>query len=431
MPESSEPQQNKLQQSTEKFERSFLGTMMLSFEPPAEWTEDLGRGHFFSYSHQLIYQAIREQLKESDSASAGSVVESLRRNSALETAGGEAYIYEIIEGCADGFIDMEKTKETIIRHHRLRRIGENANAALRAAFGAEGDLETAENRTRDLLGLLESRKPEVSSVTTALDGVIKGAKQTFLPAVKTGWKHFDKAVRLSPGRLIVLGARPGVGKTTLSTQMAMQILAMDNTSHVLYCSVEMDAAEIGLKALSMMTGTDCVRPFQENNAKEIEHVLWRAGHHSAQMARLHVAYTTNLDTLINRANKIAKESNLKMVVCDFISSMQPTGAFATKTEAIGSVSKALKLLSRNLQIPVLAVSQLNRGTAANRRPTMKDLRDSGEIEQDADVVMLLSNSQEENEPNTLLSVEKNRFGIPADFMLEPELMFHRFRMVVR
>jgi len=402
---------------------------MLSFEPPPEWTEDLGRNHFSSISHQLIYQAIREQLKDSGAPTPGAVVESLRRNAALETAGGEKYVYEIIDGCADGFVDIPTTKETIIRHHRLRCIAENANAALRAAFGGEGDLETAESRTRNLLDLLEKRKPENSTVLTALDGVIHGAKQTFLPAVKTGWKKFDQTVRLSPGRLIVLGARPGVGKTTLATQLSMQMLNMDNKAHVLYCSVEMDAAEIGLKALSMMTGTDCIRPYQEADPKEIEHVLWRAGHHSQAMARLHIVYSTSLDTLINRANQIAKSHNLKMVVCDFISSMQPSGTFATKTEAIGSVSKTLKLLSRSLELPVLAVSQLNRGTAANRRPTMKDLRDSGEIEQDADVVMLLSNLEEEDAEHTFLCVEKNRFGIPTDFRLEPELQFHRFKLI--
>ena len=351
----------------------------------------------------------------------------MRSGGKLQTAGGEDYIYEVID--ESGVVDISACKEAVIKHHRLRQIASTANAALRAAFGAEGDLAIAENRTRNLLNLLESRKKDNVDLDSALNGVLVGAKETFNPAIKTGWGFFDSSVRFSPGRLIVLGARPGVGKTTLATQLSTQVLVNDEKANVLYCSVEMDASEIGLKALSMLTGTNCVHPFQESNAKEIEHVLWRAGHHSQVLDRLHVFYGTRLDKLVNLANKLSKEMNLKMVVCDFITSMQPTGDFATRTEAIGSVSKTLKAMAKQLAIPVLACSQLNRGTAANRKPSMKDLRDSGEIEQDADIVLLMHRNTDEDEcDHTELYAEKNRFGVMSEFRLEPQLKFHRFRM---
>tara|TARA_R110000824_G_scaffold36852_1_gene113969 strand:- start:12109 stop:13329 length:1221 start_codon:yes stop_codon:yes gene_type:complete len=406
---------------------------MLSFEPPVTWLENLTAEQFSSISHRIIYAAVQTEIQNKKTTTPQGVVEKLRKEASLQTAGGEDYIYEIIESCNDIIVDAPETKDIIINHHRLRQIGVTANAALRAAFGAEGDLAAAENRTRDLLNLLESRKTDPSLVSSALNGVLVGAKETFRPAVKTGWGKLDQVVRLSPGRLIVLGARPGVGKTTLATQLSAQILTQDEEAHVLYCSVEMDSSEIGLKALSMMTGTNCVHPFQESDAKEIEHVLWRAGHHSQVLDRLHVFYGSRLDKLVNVANKMSSELNLKMVVCDFITSMQPIGDHGTRTEAIGSVSKALKALAKQLSIPVLACSQLNRSGAVGKRPSMKDLRDSGEIEQDADIILLMhSREAEENTEDfyTDLIIEKNRFGVQSEFALRPQFNFHRFSMFV-
>lgn len=419
--------QDALSESTLKHERGLLGALMLAFEPPIEWLDGLTSDNFGSVSHQLIYSAICDAIQKKKTTTPGEVIESLRSGGKLQTAGGEDYIYEVID--ESGVVDISACKEAVIKHHRLRQIASTANAALRAAFGAEGDLAIAENRTRNLLNLLESRKKDNVDLDSALNGVLVGAKETFKPAIKTGWGFFDSSVRFSPGRLIVLGARPGVGKTTLATQLSTQVLVNDEKANVLYCSVEMDASEIGLKALSMLTGTNCVHPFQESNAKEIEHVLWRAGHHSQVLDRLHVFYGTRLDKLVNLANKLSKEMDLKMVVCDFITSMQPTGDFATRTEAIGSVSKTLKAMAKQLAIPVLACSQLNRGTAANRKPSMKDLRDSGEIEQDADIVLLMHRNTDEDEcDHTELYAEKNRFGVMSEFRLEPQLKFHRFRM---
>lgn len=430
MHESSEPQQETFSASTYKHERGLLGSLMLAFEPPADWTEGLVAENFFGVSHQLIYQAVLKNIQDNKTTTPGEVVESLRNDGKLQSAGGEDYIYDVIEEAGRGVLDVNATKQSIIKHHRLRQITATANAALRAAFGAEGDLATAENRTRDLLNLLESRKKDNLEVDSALNGVLVGAKETFRPSIKTGWDFFDQNIRLSPGRLIVIGARPGVGKTTLATQLSTQILVNNEDANILYCSVEMDASEIGLKALSMLTGSNCVAPFQESNAKEIEHVLWRAGHHAHVLNRLHVFYGTRLDKLVNLSNKLHKEMDLKMVVCDFITSMQPTGDFATRTEAIGSVSKTLKAMAKQLSIPILACSQLNRGTAASRKPSMKDLRDSGEIEQDADIVLLMHRNQEEEDDNyTELYAEKNRFGVMTDFRLDPQLQYHRFRLL--
>lgn len=261
---------------------------------------------------------------------------------------------------------------------------------------------------------------------SALSGILDRARQAFAPAIPTGFTQLDKAVRFSPGRLLVIGARPGVGKTTIATQIAAQVLKKSETGRVVYCSVEMESAEIGIKALSCMSGVNCVTPFEQEDELAIEHVYTMASQAAGVLGRLHVYHGTKLSDLMEVCRDFARdETPLKMIVVDFITSLQPIGEYPTKAEAVGSITTALKRLSKELSVPILACAQLNRGTAPNKRPSMKDLKDSGQIEQDADVVMLLHRGEEENKVE--LIIDKNRFGQMSTLTMYPELELHRFR----
>ena len=409
-----------------------MANLMLSEEIDPDNYAGLLPGHFAYYAHRLIYDAILYNLKERGSATPAGVEQRLRGEASLQTAGGEDYLYEIIEREAIPTTGISEASEYIQRHDKLRQIATVANSAIQAAKGSEGDLAYAEEKARSLLNLLESRTIQRSPTTNAFEGILSGARETFKPAVATGWDMLDKCVKFSPGRLIVLGARPGVGKTTMATQLATQMLLKDEEAHILYCSVEMDSPEIGLKAISMLSGTNCVAPYEEENESEIRKVELRAGNYANLLTRMEIYYGSRLDKLLNTAHRMHKKKGLKMVVVDFISSIIPPTEHATKSEAIGSISKALKDLARRLGVPVLACSQLNRGTTPNKRPTMKDLRDSGEIEQDADIVILLHrpNDEEDSNPWVELIVEKNRFGRLTSMKMEPDLNCHRFRSPV-
>ena len=267
--------------------------------------------------------------------------------------------------------------------------------------------------------------------TDALDGILSNARKAFAPGVKTGFKNLDDAVRMSPGRLIVLGARPGTGKTTLAAQIAVQILEQNKYGKVLYCSVEMDAAEIGLKALSCLAKTDCITPYEEEDEQGITHVETLVAMKANTLSRLQVYYGMDLETILAGAELMSsnKDDPLLMLVVDFITSVKPIGEYATKSEAVGSVSKALKALAKRLEIPVLCCAQLNRGTAAGKAPTMRDLRDSGEIEQDADTVLLMHRPTEKEGQmagRVDILIDKNRFGLMNSITLWPELHHHRF-----
>jgi replicative DNA helicase len=261
---------------------------------------------------------------------------------------------------------------------------------------------------------------------SALSGILDRARQAFAPGIPTGFSQLDKAVRFAPGRLLVLGARPGVGKTTIATQIAVQVLTKCE-GRVIYCSVEMEAAEIGIKALSCLSGVNCVIPFEQEDELAIEYVYTMASQASPTLGRLQVCHGTELSNIIEVCRDFAKDEELplRMVIIDFITNLKPIGEYPTKAEAVGSITTALKQLAKELSIPVLACAQLNRGTAPNKRPSMKDLKDSGQIEQDADVVMLLHRVEDENKVE--LIIDKNRFGQIATLTMYPELELHRFR----
>lgn len=274
----------------------------------------------------------------------------------------------------------------------------------------------------------QERKKNKPRSKSALDGILNDAKKAFAPGIATGFDSLDKAVRLSPGRLIILGARPGIGKTTLATQIAAQVLQGHKYGTVLYCSVEMDAAEIGLKALSCISGFNCITPYEEEDETMIEHVSTQATFAANTLARLEVLYGMSLEAILEDADRHSRDIDdpLLLIVIDFITSIQPIGEYATKSEAVGSVSRALKALAKRLQVPVLCCAQLNRATAAGKVPTMKDLRDSGEIEQDADTVLILHRSSTRDGRVEVL-IDKNRFGTLDSVILWPELHLHRFK----
>ena len=267
--------------------------------------------------------------------------------------------------------------------------------------------------------------------TSALEGILNNARKAFAPGIKTGFRKLDEAIRMSPGRLIVLGARPGTGKTTLATQIAVQILKGYGNGIVFYCSVEMGPAEIGLKALSCLAKQNCITPYENRNEEGITHVETLVAMEQNVLSRLHVYYGMRLEDILEACDLLNKNSDdpLLMVIVDFITSVQPIGEYATRSEAVGSVSKALKAMAKRLEVPVLCCAQLNRGGAAAKTVSMKDLRDSGEIEQDADTVLLLHKPTDKEGAlagKVEIIIDKNRFGTADSLSLYPELHHHRF-----
>jgi replicative DNA helicase len=417
-------------------EQTLLGLLLLAPETNADARDVYARVAPQSFgipAHRLIYTEAQKLAATKGHATVLGVIEGMAFEGTLGAAGSDGYIHHLADKGREGISTITEATGFVLEYGRARKVASLAKETLKAANMTGGmTLDAAEDYARRLLKSLErSDAPKVGE--TAYDGILLGAEKAFAPAVKTGWWHLDRKVKFSPGRLIVLGARPGIGKTTAATQIAIQILHGRTSGKILYASVEMDAAEIGLKALSCLTAHDSITPFEKKDKEGIDYIIGNAMMVAPTLNRLHVLYGTRMDRLSNLAHEMSKDERdpLLMVIVDFITSMRPVGEFNTKSEAIGSLTKDMKELARDLDIPVLACAQLNRGSKDTSRPSMKDLRDSGEIEQDADVVLLLHNEKDQNgDPSgkTELIIDKNRFGGPGILDLYPDFIHHRFTL---
>lgn len=417
-------------------EQTLLGLLLLAPETDAEARDVYGSisaKDFGIPSHRLIYAEAEKLTAAKGHATVLGIIEGMAFEGTLTSAGSDGYIYHLADKGREGISTIPEAAQYVLEYARARRVAFIAKRTLDAANMTGGmTLDSAEDHARRLLKSLETDdRPKAGE--TALDGILLGAAKAFAPAMKTGWWHLDRKVKFSPGRLIVLGARPGTGKTTAATQIAAQVLHGRSHGRVLYASVEMDAAEIGLKALSCLSAYDCITPFEKKDKEAIEYIIGNASSIAPTLNRLHVLYGTRMDRLSNLAHEMSKDETdpLLLVIVDFITSMRPVGEFATKSEAIGSLTKDLKEMARTLEVPVLACAQLNRGSRDTVRPSMKDLRDSGEIEQDADVVLLLHNEKDQDgnpSGKTELIIDKNRFGGPGILDLFPEFHYHRFKL---
>ena len=231
--------------------------------------------------------------------------------------------------------------------------------------------------------------------------------------------------------MFVIGGRPGHGKTTLSLQLAACILKADPTAQVLVASCEMGEPELAVKVISAIDGRDYATSIRRGGDDPLTPVKLAATEEHGVLCRLHLRSTRSMDAVISEAHRIHRERGLTCVLIDYISAFDaPGGAkFDTRTREVGAVSRACKTLAQNLDCVVVAASQLNRASKDSAMPTLRGLRDSGEIEQDADGVLLLHrpdhDSEIEDEQAQLL-VAKNRWGELGSIPMSPDLANHRF-----
>ena len=270
----------------------------------------LSSSDFHTEGHGSIFKYCKEQARIRGHATLLGVTESMASDGTLGGAGADSYIKHLEQKGKESTAHPDEAAHWVKQHARSRRIANAARKTLEAANqeGNNVSLATAESLARKLLKSFE--EPDSKKYgQSALAGIIEGARTAFAPPIKTGWWHLDNQVKFSPGRLIVLGARPGTGKTTVATQLSTQILRDNKDGRILYCSVEMEPAEIGLKALSCLTGIDCIKGFEKADEDEIVSILSRAGQYGYILDNLHIYYTTRLDRLLHQLINFLKMIN--------------------------------------------------------------------------------------------------------------------------
>jgi len=369
-------------------EQSVLGGLLLNNRAWYELADQISEEDFYTQDHRVIFRAIGELMSKSQPCDFVTLSEHLRQQNRLEEAGGVSYLGTLAAdtpSAANVKAYAEIVRERSVLRSLIAAGQDIAELGYQPGGREPGQLiDTAEQsvfRIRERGDKAQSQyfamPALIESVEKRLD-LLRNNPQSF-SGLATGFTEFDKLTTgLHAGDLVIVAGRPGMGKTSFAMNIAEHV-AVERKTPVAVFSMEMSAEQLALRVLSSFGRIDQ----QRLRSGELEYHDW---------SRLVSAggSLSPLD-LRARARRMAARHGIKLIVVDYIQLMQVAGTRENRTNEISEISRSLKALGKELGVPVIALSQLSRGVEArdNKRPRMSDLRESGGIEQDADVIVFV------------------------------------------
>jgi replicative DNA helicase len=414
-------------------ELSLLGSMMLNRESVGDVLPIIGRSEarwFYRPDHRTLFETLVDLYDANQPIDLVILRDELQRRRTLEQVGGVEYLVDCVESVPTS-VNAEYYAR-IVRDKGLLRdligcVGEISDDAYAGSDGASHVLDRAEQK---LFSITEQR---ISGQSVPLRELIPAIYEQVLSDTKhfsglpTGYVDLDELTTgFQPGDMVVLAARPSMGKTALGLNMA-EYIAVTEGKPVVFFSMEMSRQQVAQRILCSRAKIDSHR-FRKRMLNDDEKRLVADVCAELEQAPLYIDDTPGMTAMELRAKarRLRMQKNIQAVFVDYLQLMHTPGAESRQQE-ISSISRGLKALGRELNIPIIAMAQLNRQVEGRQgnRPRMSDLRESGAIEQDADVVLLLHREEyyKRDDPTLKgkaeLIIEKQRNG-PTDVV---ELMF--------
>tara|TARA_B000000565_G_scaffold255282_1_gene235495 strand:+ start:3866 stop:5224 length:1359 start_codon:yes stop_codon:yes gene_type:complete len=418
-------------------EQAVLGSLLLSKEKYPEVDALINPGDFESEAHRVIYECIKQLADEGKGIDHITVSKHLDRKNSLQRVGGVDYLKELQKVpvsalAADSYANLVKD-QSIDRNLKkvLQEIiktsddpkGKSSDEILNEAEAKI--FELSENRTKN-----DSLKKIEEYVGPTLDKLEElSKKQGELIGISSGFKAIDGVTQgLQQEDLIVIAGRPSMGKTSLAMNIAENV-AREDEGCVLVFSLEMSSESLTSRMLASMAGIS-QQSFKSANLtdRQWEKTIQQAK--KLQSMNIHIDDKPNVTPMEIRAKarRLAKQyrksGGVKLVIVDYIQLMQMPGRTENRVNELSDISRSLKYLAKEVNAPVIVLSQLNRAVEQrpNKRPQMADLRDSGAIEQDADLIFMLYRdylySKDEDWKNVVeLRLVKHRNGPTKDILL--------------
>jgi len=392
-------------------EQAVLGGLMLDNRAWNDLADKLSEADFYRTDHQLIYKAISEQIGAGRPSDFVTLSEHLRNQGKLDDAGGLIYLGTLANDTPSA-ANVEAYAEIVRERSVLRNLIAAGNDIAELGFRPNGRnpgelIDVAEQSVFKIRERGAKSAGGYVGMPQVMDGVFERISNVrnnpeVTAGLPTGFTEFDnKTSGLGAGDLMILAARPSMGKTTFAMNIAENV-AFDSKLAVGVFSMEMSAEQLGYRIISSRGGI----PMQKLRSgdltdQEMDQLSWTVSR--LRDAKLFIDETGALspNDLRARARRLAMREPLGLLVVDYIQLMQIPGTRENRTNEISEISRGLKALAKELAIPVIALSQLNRGVEQrdNKRPRMSDLRESGGIEQDADQVVFIYRDEVYN-PNT-------------------------------
>ena len=417
-------------------EQAVLGAMLIDKEAIAKATEVLSADDFYREAHRVIFSAMLELYNKNEAVDMVTVTEIFKRDNKLEDIGGIAYITSLANVVLTA-ANVKYHAEIVAEKSVLRQLVRVSTEIAAMGYEANEDvgtlLDTAESR------ILEISNRKKKNDFTAINDILMDSVQSIesllqnkggLTGLPAGFADLDKLTSgLHPSDFIILAARPSMGKTALALNIVQNVALRAHKviggepRSVAFFSLEMSKEQLVNRMLCAEAGIDSQRLRVGEMRDEDWTHLWDACD-TMSRAKIYIDDTAGITAMDmrRRARRLKAEHGLDLIVVDYLQLMQGSGKrnnSGDRQQEVSEISRSLKALARELDVPVLALSQLSRSVESRqvKRPMLSDLRESGSLEQDADIVAFLYredyyNPETENK-HTELIIAKHRNG-PVD-----------------
>jgi replicative DNA helicase len=379
-------------------EESLLGAMLLSRDAIVDAVEICATDDFYKPAYGHVFDAITSLYGQGEPVDPVTVADELRRADLLDAIGGPAALLSL-QANTPATSNAARYARIVEEHSLLRRLIGVAGEIAELGYEVPDDVESAVDRAESMVFEVAQRR--VTDTTRPLRDLLSAQLDRLeslyergeaITGVPTGFIDLDEQLAgLQPSNLVILGARPAAGKTSFALNIVSHA-AMDANIPVLFFSLEMSHLEITQRLLCAEARVDATRmrngKLLEADWPKISHAIGRLGE-----APIYIDDNPAVTVMDIRAKcrRLKSREGLGMVVIDYLQLMSGRSSAENRQVEISEISRGLKILARELQVPVVALSQLSRNLEmrADKRPMLADLRESGALEQDADVVMFL------------------------------------------
>lgn len=434
------------------FEMAILGAIMIQADAVGEVIDMLAPEMFYQESHQLIFKAFRELFRDSKPIDLLTTSNHLRQKKQLDVVGGPAYLASLTQRIASS-ANIEYHARIVMEKYVLRSLITTCNTIIKDAYDDSTDvLSLLDQAETDLFGIIEQNfkreskeLPEV--VSKAIEELIemRNSDET-VHGVPTGIRSIDEKIGgWQKSDLIIIAARPGMGKTSFVLSIARNA-AIDFKKNVAFFTLEMSATQIVHRLFSIESGIDSEK-ISRGRLDDVEWTQLTNKIGNLSNANLIIDDTPALSVFDLRAKcrRLKHQHDIDLVIVDYLQLMRATSenekTKGNREQEISFISRSLKALAKELNIPIIALSQLSRAvetrSSATKRPQLSDLRESGSIEQDADMVLFIyrpeyyrfdtfDDGQTPSQGKADIMFEKNRHGSTGNVRIRFESKYTKF-----
>lgn len=419
------PQIGRLPPSNQEIEGIILGAMLIDKDAIVEVSEFLRPEHFYREAHGKIYEAMLVLYEHREPIDILTVADQLKKMKSLRQVGEKAYLADLVDGVPTAAHTEQYgkiIKDLYVKRQVITLAAKLNDLALDDGSGVDTLMDQAEQEVfalsqKNVKKAFIPIKDALAESFDRLDELSKNAGA--LRGVSTGFRDVDATLAgLQPSNLVILAARPGTGKTAFSLNITSNI-AVKSKKKVGFFSLEMSKEELIDRLLVSQANIDAWK-LKTGRLGEEEFAKLSDAMGVLADAPIYIDDTPGLSVLEMRtkARRLKAEHGLDIIIVDYLQLIRGRG-IENRVVEVAEISQGLKNLARELKVPVLSLSQLSRAVEqrGGNQPQLSDLRDSGAIEQDADVVMFLYRDDPEDLPNVRLGIAKHRNGATANIPL--------------